>query len=191
MVEAFDAFGEKRFEELRNSNIFRGTDIEADAYRLTGLSNGHAGIDLNKAEMTFSAYTLLSQEQFDKELDELSAYLDAELKKMGLVFDGIQKVSRFFHPIHPQSIPEDALLFGSLLERTKGSPIVYAGGCLSDLSVLYQYGGGVAFNTGLFKGFGDYGGPHQPDEYVDCDEFLAITKALALYLLEKSYQKGE
>ena len=60
---------------------------------------------------------------------------------------------------------------------------------LSELFVIYQYGDSISFNAGLYKDFGEYGGPHQIDEHVDCDKFLAITKALALYLIEKSYNK--
>ena len=70
-----------------------------------------------------------------------------------------------------------------------GSPTEYAGGCLSDLSIFYRYGGGTAFNTGLYNGFAEYGGAHQIDEYIDCDELLAIIKALALYLIKKFYNK--
>lgn len=189
LVEEFNKFGEKRFEELRKSPIFKGTPIEEDSYRLLSVSCGDNGLDLNSAKISFTYYTLKQQSQMEKELSVLSDALSKKLFEKGMVFDGIENISRFFHPVNPEKVPNDAEMFKKALEKTYMKKVDYAGGCLSDLSVISQYGGGIAFNTGLYRGFNEYGGPHQIDEYVDCDEFLAITKALALYLMEKSYNK--
>ncbi len=190
MVEEFEKFGAKRFEELGKDPIFSGTSIHDDAYRLLGCNCGTGGMDLNIARISFTYYTLKEQSVIEKEVNELAERIEKRLTEKGIIFDGIQPVSRFFHPIYPDDIPEDAEIFAKKLEEAWGKPVEFAGGCLSDLSVIHKYGGGIAFNTGLYKGFDEYGGPHQIDEYVDCDEFLAITKALALYLLEKN-KKGE
>ncbi|MBQ5778337.1 MAG: M20 family metallopeptidase [Oscillospiraceae bacterium] len=186
MVEEFEKFGKKRFKELSRDSVFAGTQIEADAYRLLEASCGSGGLDLNSAKISFTYYTLMQQEEIEKELKVLNGRISKKLRKLGLVYDGIENISRFFHPVRPKALPEDAKLFAEKLSETYGKPVEFAGGCLSDLSVIHQYGGGVAFNTGLYKGFNEYGGPHQIDEYVDCDEFLAITKALALYLAEQN-----
>lgn len=191
LVDEFEKFGKKRFKELGKSPIFAGTSIHDDAYRLLGVTCGSGGLDLNSAKISFTYYTLQEQSAIEAEVEELAQRISKKLAKKGLVFDGIQKVSRFFHPIYPDSVSQDAMLFKEKLETSYGKSVAIAGGCLSDLSVLHKYGNGVAFNTGLYKGFDEYGGPHQIDEYVDCDEFLAIAKALALYLLEKTYSKGE
>ncbi len=190
LVDEFEAFGKRRFEELGQSMIFADTSIHKDAYRLLGVTCGGGGLDLNSAKISFTYYTLKEQADIEAEAAELAQRISEKLAEKGLIFDGIQKVSRFFHPICPDAVPEEVKLFRRKLEETYGKPVELAGGCLSDLSVIHKYGGGIAFNTGLYKGFNDYGGPHQIDEYVDCDEFLAIAKALALYVLETSC-KGE
>ncbi len=189
VVEEFERFGQNRFKELSQDDVFAGTSIENDAYRLLSASCGNNGLDLNCAKITFTYYTLLSQSEIEKELDILSKSICAKLDEMGLIFDDIQNVSRFFHPVRPKEIPEDALIFAQKLSETYKKNVNFAGGCLSDLSVIHKFGNGIAFNTGLYKGFNEYGGAHQIDEYVDCDEFLAITKALALYLIEKNNLK--
>ncbi len=186
IVDEFQRFGEKRFEELQKNPIYAKTQIEKDAYRLQSVSCGNDGLDLNIARISFTFYTLLSQQCIETELAEVCETLRTKLQEMGLVFDGVKNISRFFPPVYPSSVPSEAIIFKNILEETYGKPIELAGGCLSDLSVIAHYGGGTAFNTGLYKGFNEYGGPHQIDEYVDCDEFLAITKALAVYLVEKS-----
>jgi len=191
MVEEWENFGKRRFAELHNDPIFCGTDLEKDAFRILGISSGIGGVDLNAAEMNFTYYTLTEQEKIEAEVDEVCTRIADRLKQMDITFDGIKNISRFFHPLRPNAAPADAELFAKLLESTYCQPVTMGAGCLSDLSVIHKYGGGIAFNTGLFKGFNEYGGPHQIDEYVDCDKFLAITKALALYLLEKTNQKGE
>lgn len=187
LVDEFNKFGQKRFMELHNSHIFSNTWIEDDAYRLLSAACGNGGLDLNTGKISFTYYTLSSQKKIEKELDVIIEVISKRLEAIGLIFDGIEYISRFFHPVSPKTPPEDAVLFKNALEKTYGKEVKFAGGCLSDLSVIHQYGGGTAFNTGLYKGFDEYGGPHQIDEYVDCDEFLAITKALALYLIKKTY----
>jgi len=190
MVDEFEKFGEERFRELGNHPVFAGTQNHKDAYRLLGTTCGDKGLDLNSAKMSFTYYTLKPQEEIEKEVKALADRISEKVSALGLIFDGIQPVSRFFHPICPDTVPEEAICFQNKLQETFKKPVSLAGGCLSDLSVIHKYGGGISFNTGLYKGFNEYGGPHQVDEYVDCDEFLAIAKALALYVLELN-SKGE
>ena len=191
LIEELELFGEKRFSELQANAIFKDTVIQSDAYRLLHVTCGQNGLDLNTAAIEFTYYTLTEQSKIENELFSHLKKVEEKLNEMGLIFDGLEKKSRFFHPANPEVLSDDIEIYRSCLEKMLNTPVKIAGGCLSDLSVISKYGGGVAFNTGLFKSFGEYGGPHQIDEYVDCDEFLAITKALALYLIEKSYNKGE
>ena len=191
LVDDLEEFGKKRFSELQKSPIFKDTVIQSDAYRLLHVSCGQNGLDLNTAVIEFTYYTLTEQDKIEEELYSHLKRVEEKLKKLDLIFDGLEKKSRFFHPANPEKLSADVELYRSCLEETLNTPIKIAGGCLSDLSVISKYGGGTAFNTGVFKGFGEYGGPHQIDEYVDCEEFLAVTKALALYLINKSYKKGE
>lgn len=185
IVEEFDKFGNRRLAELDQSPIFHGTGEAKDAYRLLSIKCGNGGLNLNYGELGYTIYTLLDQEQFEQEFKEMGEAIDKRLKELDLVFDGIIRTSRYFHAVAPKSSPAEAQMFCDLLSQTNGKPSRIAGSCLSDLSVLHRWGGGIAFNSGLYKGFDEYGGPHQIDEYVTCSEFLAITKALALFLLKQ------
>ena len=106
-----------------------------------------------------------------------------EIKKYDMTFDGFIPTTRYFHPLMPKEIPEEAMAFAKALSEVTGQPAKFAGGCMSDLSLMGNFGGGVAFNSGIFRKFHEYGGAHQIDEYVECDELLSLTKALALFVV--------
>ena len=36
---------------------------------------------------------------------------------------------------------------------------------------------------GIGRGFGEYGGAHQPDEYIECEKLLNFAKVLAHFVL--------
>lgn len=183
VVRHLEDFGKRRFDELSKSPVFRETDIHKDAFRFLEITCGNGGLDLNRGFANFSYYTLSEYELIKEELDVITERVRKEVAPYGITFNGIEGISRFFKPINPKQPPKDAERFLNILSEMKKTPSRFAGGCLSDLSVFAEYGGGVAFNTGLFKGFGDYGGPHQIDEYVDCEELLILTKAIAVYLM--------
>lgn len=185
LVKHLEDFGKRRFEELNESPIFKDTVIQADAFRMLEISCGQNGVDLENGRVMFSYYTLSDYDIINKELSDLSARVQEEIFRYGLIFEGIERITRFFNPVNPDKISDDAAVFAKILGEFKKSPAKIAGGCLSDLAVFSQYGGGTAFNTGLYRGFGEYGGPHQADEYVNCNELLALTCSIAVYLITK------
>ena len=46
-----------------------------------------------------------------------------------------------------------------------------------------DFGAGAAFAFGGGREFSEDGGPHQPNEFITCDELLAFTKTIGAYIL--------
>ena len=55
---------------------------------------------------------------------------------------------------------------------------------LSDLSVIGKFGGKCAFAYGAGKDFSLPGGPHQPNEFIDCDKLVEFAKTIAAYIVK-------
>ena len=68
-------------------------------------------------------------------------------------------------------------------EATGYEPSV-CGSCLSDLSVISKYGSSKAFAFGAGRNFGEPGGAHQPNEFIECDKFVDFTKTIGAYILK-------
>ena len=58
------------------------------------------------------------------------------------------------------------------------------GSCLSDLSVIGKFGGKCAFAYGAGKDFSLSGGPHQPNEFIECDKLVEFAKTIASYIVK-------
>ena len=71
----------------------------------------------------------------------------------------------------------------SLTPQGPAAPI--CGSSLSDQSVIAKYGGGIAFSIGAIRSFEKEGGAHQPNEYVECDRLVELSKAVAAFILRK------
>ena len=69
------------------------------------------------------------------------------------------------------------------LRRWKANRFRKAGACLSDYFLYLQHGSKSSFGYGILKDFMVYGGSHQPDEYIECRDFVNCTKAISLFLL--------
>lgn len=180
VVQHLKKFGVKLKEELGANKVYNGTAEQHDAFRLENVN-----IDATLHEVgTFDLgiYTLRPQAEIVAELQKITDEVNEEIKQFDCVFEGFVPITRYFHPIMTDSVSKEAKLFGDALAEVTGKETVYAGGCMSDLSLMGNFGGGVAFNSGIFRKFHEYGGAHQIDEYVECEELLALTKALVLFV---------
>ena len=68
-------------------------------------------------------------------------------------------------------------------KEATGREVKACGSCLSDLSVILKYGSNQAYGFGIGRDFNDYGGSHQPDEFIECDRLLEYAKIIAAYVL--------
>ena len=110
--------------------------------------------------------------------------LSGKLAALGIISDGFRATTRFFH--YGYSEP-DCTAIRELQETARdvsGRDVVPCGSCLSDLSVLLKYGGGEAFGFGVGRSFDVYGGAHQPDEFIRCEELLEYAKIMGAYILK-------
>lgn len=183
IVEQIKQFRALRDAEFSRSPIYCNSREREQCVRLLGVTIGNNGNDLGVATVKFVFYTLQSREETEKELAAMRDVLVKELGEMDFSVGELIPRTRFFVPYLPEDVCEDARRFGEVFAEVRGEPTVTLGACLSDLSIFGNYGGGLAFNHGLVKGFESYGGAHQNDENILCKDLLDVTKATALYLL--------
>lgn len=174
----FDAFREKRYAELMAHPEYACTAIPATSVRFMEMKAGNAGADLNRAYVEVCYYAATSGEQLEQEFAEMAQRLQKTLAPMGLAFDRFEKTCRFFH--FGKSEKENPVM-GKLIaagKETSGRELKPCGSCQSDLSIFLKYGSPRAFAFGVGRNFGDYGGAHQADEYIECDRLLEFAKIL-------------
>ena len=107
------------------------------------------------------------------------------LAEMGIVGDGFTQVTRFFHY---GAVAADGALVSALQRAAReavGRELHSCGSCISDLSIIQKYAGGEAVAFGIGRPFGEQGGAHQPDEYIDCESLVEYAKIMAHYLLNE------
>jgi acetylornithine deacetylase/succinyl-diaminopimelate desuccinylase-like protein len=181
--EKLKPFAARRREELHNNQLFTGSDMERSAFRLMDFSGGSFGSNLNTGKLTFVIYTDKTKEIILDELDAILVDIREELEKHNMETEGFKHTTRFF--IYQETKDK----YGAVAEMEKaaeevsGKTIKACGACLSDLSVFLPYGSDSSFNFGIIRDFSLYGGAHQPDEFVDCQQFIEHTKALLLFLI--------
>ena len=174
----FARFRENRYQELMVHPEYACTNIPADATRFLEIKAGNAGADLNRAHVEVCYYASASREQIQREFTDMEQRLQATLAPMGLAFDRYQKLCRFFHfgkSEKENPVMEKLIAAGKLASGRELKP---CGSCQSDLSIFLKYGSSRAFAFGIGRNFGDYGGAHQADEYIECDRLLEFAQIL-------------
>lgn len=183
IIEVLEEFAENRRRELEVNPYYAGTDIPASSLRYMAARAGNYGADLGTAEVLFVFYTDKTKEEIYRELDGLAAKIAERLAPFGIVGDGFSPRTRFFHYVECDQSAEDIRLLQEAGKET-GRTISLAGPCLSDLSVIAKYGGAQAIAYGVGSDFSQPGGPHQPNECIDCEDFVAFTKTIGSYILK-------
>jgi Acetylornithine deacetylase/Succinyl-diaminopimelate desuccinylase and related deacylases len=178
-----EAMGGLRREEMHNNRLYTGSDMERSAFRLMQFSCGSFGSNLDSGKLVFVIYTDKPKEKIYKELDSIMQKVKPVLEKAGLTTEGFKPTTRFFNYVETDMTDPAVDIMTKAAEETAGKPVKQCGACLSDLSIFLTYGSKTSFNFGIIRDFSLKGGAHQPDEYVECKQFLEHTKALALFLI--------
>jgi len=184
VLEVIEKFANKRREELENNKFYNGTIIPKTSLRYMGVKAGNAGADLGKGEAYFVFYTDKTKEEIYNELAELEKELKGRLKPLGIIGDGFEPATRFFHYVCCEPDSEDIKLMIEASKEATGIEPVVCGSCLSDLSVISKYGSSRVFAYGAGRDFSEEGGAHQPNEFIECDKLLEFAKSIAVYILK-------
>ncbi|MBE7043297.1 MAG: M20/M25/M40 family metallo-hydrolase, partial [Ruminococcaceae bacterium] len=128
-------------------------------------------------------YTDKTKAEIEAEFRELEQVLEQRLAPLGIVGDGFQPATRFFHYVFCEPDSEDITMMVEAAREATGEDVIVCGSCLSDLSVISKYGSSQAFGFGAGRDFSKKGGAHQPNEYIECDRLVAYTKTIAAYIL--------
>jgi len=184
VMEVLSRFGNGLREDLEQNRFYKGTVIPGTSLRYFGIRAGGNGNDLDVGELSFGIYTDRSKEDIKAQMAAMEQELSEKLGSMGIISDGFRATTRFFH--YGYSEP-DCVSIRELQETARivsGRELVPCGSCLSDLSVILKYGGGEAFGFGIGRGFDVYGGAHQPDEFIACDDLVEYAKIIGAYVLK-------
>ncbi|MBQ2756356.1 MAG: M20 family metallopeptidase [Oscillospiraceae bacterium] len=179
-----ETFANNRRAELEANRFYKGATIPKESVRYMGVRAGNSGSDLGKGEVHFVFYTDRTKEEIDAELKELEAILQEVLAPLGIIGDGFEPATRFFHYVFCEPDGEDIRLMVEASEEAIGKKPMVCSSCLSDLSVISKYGSSRAYGFGCGRDFSEEGGPHQPNEYIECDKFVEFTKVIATYILK-------
>ena len=177
-LEGFIAHHKKM---LHDNPMYTGSDMERSTFRLGGF--GSTGTNHTDAQLNFVIYTMESRQQVEQELADIVERVRPLLEKLHIVTEGFTPTTRFF--IYGQTDHSDAgaHIMQQAAEETSGCKVRECGSCLTDLSLYLSCGSPHSFNFGILRDFALPGGAHQPNEYVECEQFLQHTKALALFLM--------
>lgn len=184
VLDAMKAFGKRREAELATNPYYSGTNIPKTSLRYMQVKAGNMGQDLGKGEVLFVFYTDKTKEEIYRELSELEEVLAARLAPLGIVGDGFAPLTRFFHYTACDPRDQAILDFSDAMQEAVGERPLVCGSCLSDLSVIGKYSGGSAFAYGCGRDFSLPGGPHQPNEYMDCESLVEFAKIIAAYVVK-------
>lgn len=180
--EEIEKFRQRRHDELMQHPRFANSIIPDTAVRFQSVKIG-ADLSLNRATAGICFYTSTTEEEINKELDEMAEILSRRLEPLDMVFEGFSMLTRFFR--FAETADENPMLdtLSESIRTVTGEKGEGIGSCLSDLPLFILYGSPRAVCFGAGRDFGEYGGAHQPDEFIECDKFLEFTQILGDFML--------
>ncbi len=184
VMEVVEKFAANRSCELEENRFYKGTIIPKTSLRYMGVKAGNAGADLGRGEVYFVFYTDKTKDEIYLELEEFDKEIKEKLAPLGIIGDGFEPATRFFHYVFCEPDSEDIKLMLEASKEATGRDILVCGSCLSDLSVISKFGSSRAFAFGAGRDFSLPGGAHQPNEFIECDKLVEYTKTLAAYILK-------
>lgn len=183
VMEVLESFAERRRAELKENRFYKDTPIPDESMRYMGIKAGNKGADLGTGELLFVFYTDKTKEEINEEYRELEKVLTERLAPLGIIGDGFFPETRFFHYVHTEPDCYSIRQMQEAARSISGREITPCGSCLGDLSVILKYGSQEAFSFGIARPFHEYGGAHQPDEFIECDKLVEFTKIMGAYIL--------
>ncbi len=184
IIDTLDSFAEKRRDELEANRFYSGTIIPGTSMRYMGARAGDKGMDLGIGEVHFQFYTVRTKEEIYDEFAEVEKILSEKLAPLGIIGDGFEAHTRFFHHVFCEPDTEDIKTMLVASREATGKEPMVCGSCLSDLSVILKYGSNRAFGFGAGREFSKKGGAHQPNEFMECDKLLDYAKTIATYVVK-------
>jgi len=184
IMEELDAFGARRTEEMEKNRFYAGTIIPSTSLRYMGVKAGDKGADLGVGEINFTLYTDKTKEEIYAEYREMEARLNEKLAPLGIVGETFESTNRFFHYVYSEPDCESIVDMCDAAKEATGRELKVCGSCLSDLSVILKYGSPQAYGFGIGRPFYEYGGAHQPDEYIECSELVEYAKIMMAYIVK-------
>lgn len=184
VLKELSKFGKRRRKELENNPYYKGTIIPETSMRYNEIRAGNNDMDKDLGVLRFTFYTDKTKEAIWDELSKIDAVLTKKLEPLGITSEGFHAETRFFHY---GACDAESAEIKKLVEAAKeatGEQTLVCGSCLSDLSILLKYGSANTFAYGCGRDFSEPGGPHQPNEFITCDDLVNFAKRIAAYLLK-------
>ncbi|MCQ2400990.1 MAG: M20/M25/M40 family metallo-hydrolase [Lachnospiraceae bacterium] len=182
-AEEMAKFRQRRHDELMEYPRFARSTIPDEAYRIQDIMAGGT-LSLNRGRINSCFYTTKSEKEINKEFAEITDTLNERLDSYGVIFEGFRFTTRFFRFAE---VPEDNTsveLLKKAYREVTGREQEDVGSCLSDLTIYMHNCTKNSVCFGVGGGFGEYGGAHQPDEHIGCDELLEFAKILASFMMD-------
>lgn len=177
-------FGQRRFAELEANPLYTGSEHAKSAYRVMEFGCGSFGTDVDTGKMRIVVYSTLSRKELKNELDAIyQERIAPYFQEHGIISQGFQQIVRCMEYQETKD-PSDAYKLSNIMSSLSGRSLQTRGACLSDLDIYLRNGSGNSFNVGLIREFKLEGGAHKPNEFVFCEEFENLTKALLLFVLD-------
>ncbi len=184
VLDVMEGFKQRRQAELSANRFYAGTIIPETSLRYMGIKAGNSGSDLGRGELKFVFYTEKTKEEIFAEYREMEKELNEKLAPLGIIGDGFTPATRFFHYAYAEPDCGSIQDLCNAARTATGRELEVCGSCLSDLSVIVKYGCKEAYGFGIGRDFSEYGGAHQPDEFVSCDQLVEYAKIIAAYIIQ-------
>ncbi len=184
VLDVMEGFKQRRQAELSANRFYADTIIPETSLRYMGIKAGNSGSDLGCGELKFVFYTEKTKEEIFAEYREMEQELNEKLAPLGIIGDGFFPATRFFHYAYAEPDCSSIQDLCNAARSATGRELEVCGSCLSDLSVILKYGCKEAYGFGIGRDFSEYGGAHQPDEFVACDDLVEYAKIIAAYIIQ-------
>jgi len=149
--------------------------------RLSWFKGGENG-DKN-GSLGFAIYTDKSKKDTQTMFDNIHDKLKSEFERLQVTSNGFKLTTRFFLYGETDKDSKEAGVAAAILRDRTGTEPDLSGSCLSDLSLIINYGSRNSFNFGMARGSNNLGGAHQPNEHVLCDNLGQLPKDMAVIIL--------
>ncbi len=181
---ALQDFGRRRLEEVESNPLYTGSEHAKSAYRLMEFGCGTFGTNVDIGKLAIVVYSSLPKAQIISELEDVYEQLvKPYFEKNGISSEGFVQIVRYIQYGKTKDT-KSATRLRDIMQTLSGREIIMRGACLSDLDIYLRNGSENSFNVGIIREFKLEGGAHKPNEYICCEEFETLAKALTLFTAE-------
>ena len=177
-------FKEDRMAELNKNPYYKGTIIPDTSMRILSVTSGLAGNDMNIGKIRFVYYSDKTADEIKCEYNKMFDRINSRLTDKSMEIADIVYECRLFKygEISPDN--ENIKLLQQSAENATNRNVSVCGSCLSDLSLFLANTDKPAFSFGACRDFGEPGGAHLPDEYIECDDLTEYAKIVSHFVLD-------